>query len=126
MFTLKTWKTCTPTSIHIPFIFFNSAPQILYEQNPRGMILHIGSNMSYSKLCPQLFRFKIFDYIDLEYVILSTSNMKVPLSNARCQFHQYLVHFDFYSFLFNNLSKERGLSWIFVLLNYLSTKSFPL
>ena len=54
-------------------------------------ILHIGSNMPYSKLCPQLFRLKIFDYIDLEYVILSTSNMKVPLSNARCQFHQYLV-----------------------------------
>ena len=47
--------------------------------------------MPYSKLCQQLFRFKIFDYIDLEYVILSTSNMKVPLSIARCQFHQYLV-----------------------------------
>ena len=49
-------------------------------------IFHIESNIPYSKICQQLFRFKISNYIDLDYVILSTSNIKVPLSNARCQF----------------------------------------
>ena len=43
------------------------------------------------KLPQQLFRFKIYNCDDLYYVFLSISNMKVPLSSARCQFHQYLV-----------------------------------
>ena len=67
-----------PYSIHI-LQFYTSKIQ-------EKCILHIGSNMPYSKLCPQLVKFKIFDYIDLEYVILSTSNKKVPLSKLGASF----------------------------------------
>ena len=32
-----------------------------------------------------------YSAILIRIMLLSTSNMKVPLSNTRCQFHQYLV-----------------------------------
>ena len=79
-----------PYSIHI-FHFCPSSNLFLKSEKNTFSTSKLKSNIPHSKLCQQLFRFKIYDCDDFYYVFLSTSNMKVPLLNAKCQFHQYPV-----------------------------------